>query len=330
MSISVRGVSKNFGSVRALQAVDLDLERGALGALLGPSGCGKTTLLRAIAGFESIDAGRIMLDGRDVATLPLGRRDVGFVFQNYALFPHQTVAENVAFALSVRKRPSREVRERVTELLDLVQLSGYEQRRPHELSGGQRQRVALARALCAQPSILLLDEPFAALDAQVRKDLRRRLRELHERTGVTTLLVTHDADEAMEIADRIVILREGAVQQEAAPATAYDEPANPFVMRFLGEVNAVHGGGETVFVRPRDFRVESRSFGEAMPAAIERVFDVGPRTLLEVVLADGQRVTVELGSDRAARLGPAAGHTIYLEPTRYRAFRDVSEGAPVS
>jgi len=320
MSIAVRGVSKSFGKIRALHDVDLRLERGMLGALLGPSGCGKTTLLRAIAGFEAVDGGRILLDERDVTDLPLGRRQVGFVFQSYALFPHQTVEENIGFALAVRRRPESEIRARVAELLDLVHLSGYERRRPHELSGGQRQRIALARALAANPSILLLDEPFAALDAQVRKDLRRALRELHERAHVTTLLVTHDADEAMEIADRIVILREGIVQQEAPPRQVYAEPANPFVMRFLGEVNAVRGSSSTLYVRPRDFRVEARSFGEAASGSIERVLDVGARTLLDVVLADGQRVSVELGSDRAARLAPQPGNVVYLEPTRYRAF----------
>ena len=323
MSIVVNGVSKSFGAVQALRDVDLRIERGTLGALLGPSGCGKTTLLRAIAGFESIDGGQILLDGRDVTKLGLGKRNVGFVFQSYALFPHQTVAENVGFALSIRKHSGEALRERVAELLELVQLGGYEKRRPHELSGGQRQRVALARALAADPSILLLDEPFAALDAQVRKELRRSLRELHERTHVTTLLVTHDADEAMEIADRIVVLRDGIVQQEAAPGQVYSEPANPFVMQFFGEVNAVHSSDATIYVRPRDFRVESRSFGEATSGSIERVLDVGARTMLNVMLADGQRVSVELGSDRATRLAPEPGKTIYLEPTRYRAFRGI-------
>jgi sulfate transport system ATP-binding protein len=324
MSVVVRGLTKSFGAVRALDDVDVTVESGALAALLGPSGCGKTTLLRTIAGFEQPDAGRVVLDGEDVTRHPLGKRDVGFVFQNYALFPHQTVAENIGFALSVRKRPRSEIQERVGTLLDLVQLGGFEQRRPHELSGGQRQRVALARALAAEPSILLLDEPFGALDAKVRKDLRRWLRALHERTHVTTLLVTHDAEEAMEIADRIVVLRDGRVQQEAAPRRIYSEPANPFVMEFVGNVNAVRGDYATIYVRPNDFRVESRHFGHSNAASVERVHAIGARTQLDLVLTDGQRVTAELDDARATALAPELGMTVYLEATRFRAF----EGAP--
>jgi sulfate transport system ATP-binding protein len=320
MSVVVRGVTKSFGAIRALDDVDVTVESGALAALLGPSGCGKTTLLRTIAGFEQPDAGRVVLDGEDVTHRPLGKRDVGFVFQNYALFPHQTVAENIGFALSVRKRSRSEIRERVGTLLDLVQLGGFEQRRPHELSGGQRQRVALARALAAEPSILLLDEPFGALDARVRKDLRRWLRALHERTHVTTLLVTHDAEEAMEIADRIVVLRDGRVQQEATPRRIYGEPANPFVMEFVGNVNAVRGDYATIYVRPSDFRIESRHFGHSNAASVERVHAIGARTQLDLVLTDGQRVTAELDDARAAALAPQLGMTVYLEATRFRAF----------
>jgi len=320
MSVAVRGISKTFGAVRALDDVDLTVERGTLAALLGPSGCGKTTLLRTIEGFETPDAGRVVLGGEDVTQRPLGKRDVGFVFQNYALFPHQTVAENIGFALAVRKRAAREIRNRVGELLDLVQLAGYEQRRPHELSGGQRQRVALARALAAEPAILLLDEPFGSLDAQVRKDLRRWLRVLHERAHVTTLLVTHDADEALEIADRIVVLRAGRVQQEGAPRRIYGEPANAFVMGFFGDVNAVRGDYATIYVRPGDFRIEARHFAHANPAAVERVLAIGPRTMLELVLTDGQRLTAELDGARAAALALQPGMTVYVEPTRFRAF----------
>jgi sulfate transport system ATP-binding protein len=320
MSIGVHGISKSFGRVRALQDVDLRVERGSLAALLGPSGCGKSTLLRLIAGFETPDAGRIVLDDRDVTRLSLGRRDVGFVFQNYALFPHQTVAQNVGFALAVRGREAAGVEARVAELLDLVQLTGYERRRPHELSGGQRQRVALARALAASPSYLLLDEPFAALDSHVRKDLRRWLRDLHERTHVTTILVTHDAEEAMEIADRIVVMREGVVQQAGSPRDVYAEPANPFVMRFFGEVNALRSSAATIYVRPADFRIEDRPFGEASAACVRRVSELGPRTALDLALTDGQAVNVEIDPARAARLSPAPGMTVYLEPTRFRSF----------
>jgi sulfate transport system ATP-binding protein len=323
MSIVVQGLDKSFGAFRALTGVDLRVERGSLATLLGPSGCGKSTLLRAIAGFEPVDTGRVILDDRDVTDLPLRERNVGFVFQNYALFPHQTVAQNIGFALSVRKKPASEVRARVAELLELVQLEGFEKRRPHELSGGQRQRVALARALAANPSILLLDEPFAALDLQVRKDLRRWLRALHERTHVTTVLVTHDADEAMEIADRIVVLRDGVVQQQAAPRHMFAEPANSFVMGFFGEVNALRARSTTIYVRPGDFRVENRPFGEASSAAIVRVLDVGPRTHLELALTDGQRIVAELDRATATRVVPAPGMTVFLEPTRFHAFEGV-------
>ncbi len=320
MSVAIEGVSKSFGSVRALRDVEFAVERGSLAALLGPSGCGKSTLLRVIAGFESADAGCVRLDGREVTELPAGKRDVGFVFQNYALFPHKTVAENVGFALAVRKRPAAEVRARVAELLELMQLDGYGKRRPHQLSGGQRQRVALARALASNPSTLLLDEPFGALDLQVRKDLRRWLRTMHERTHVTTILVTHDAEEAMEIADRIVVLREGVVQQEAPPRHVYTHPANPFVMGFLGEVNALRSSGSTIYVRPTDFRIENRPFAEATAASVRRILDVGARTQLELTLSDGQRVVAELDAERSARLGLQLGATVYVEPTRFRDF----------
>jgi sulfate transport system ATP-binding protein len=323
VSIAVEGLVKSFGRVRALNDVTLEVERGTLATLLGPSGCGKSTLLRAIAGFEPVDGGRVYLDGRDVTDVPLGARNVGFVFQNYALFPHQTVAQNVGFALAVRKRPAAEIRARVAELLELVQLDGFERRRPHELSGGQRQRVALARALSANPSILLLDEPFAALDMQVRKDLRRWLRELHERTHVTTVLVTHDAEEAMEISDRIVVLRDGVVQQQAAPRNVFAEPANSFVMGFFGEVNTLRARSQSIFVRPTDFQVESRPFGEASAAAIVRMLDVGSRTHLDLLLADGQRVFAELDRATATRVLPQPGMTVYVEPTHFHAFDGV-------
>jgi sulfate transport system ATP-binding protein len=320
MSVVVENLSKSFGAISALRDVDLRVERGTLAVLLGPSGCGKSTLLRVIAGFEIPDCGRLSIDGEDVTNRPLGQRDVGFVFQNYALFPHQTVAQNVGFALAVRKRPANEIAERVAELLDLVQLSGFERRRPHELSGGQRQRVALARALAARPSTLLLDEPFGALDANVRKDLRRQLRDLHERTHVTTLLVTHDGDEALEIADRIIVMRDGTVQQQDEPQRIYAEPANPFVMGFFGEVNALRRDSETLYVRPSDFRIERTPFATARAARVERVLDVGSRTLLELADDDGARVTAEIDRAERARLDPRRGVVLYLQPARFRSF----------
>jgi sulfate transport system ATP-binding protein len=322
MSILVENASKSFGALRALRDVDLDVERGSLTALLGPSGCGKTTLLRAIAGFETLDRGRVVANGRDVTTLPVAKRGIGFVFQHYALFPHLTVAENVAFALKIRSVPKDRREARVSELLALVQLENYGSRRPHELSGGQRQRIALARAMAAEPSILLLDEPFGALDLHVRRDLRRWLRELHDRTGTTTLLVTHDADEAMEIADRLVVLRDGTVQQHGTPHSVYAQPSNAFVMRFLGEVNTVHGPGASMYVRPGDFRLETRPFGEALPAHVARVRDVGARTQLDLVLPDRQNVTAEIASSRALALSAGPGVTLYLEATRFHSFSE--------
>jgi sulfate transport system ATP-binding protein len=320
MSIVLEGIWKSFGEVGVLADVNATIASRTLTALIGPSGCGKSTLLRLIAGFERPERGRILIDGKDATDTPLGKRDVGFGFQNYALFPHLTVAENIAFGLNVRKDPRAKVDARVAELLALIQLEGYGKRRPHELSGGQRQRVALARALAASPRILLLDEPFGALDLQVRKELRTWVRSLHEQTHVTTVIVTHDADEAMEISDQLVVLAQGRVQQSGAPRSIYEHPANPFVMRFLGSVNALQGGRDTVYVRPHDFRIETGHFGEAAPAVVERVIELGSRTQLELALADGQNVISEIPSGHAARLGPRVGMTVYLEPKSTRTF----------
>jgi sulfate transport system ATP-binding protein len=324
MSLIIDSVSKRFGSVTALSDVSLRIQEGTLTTLLGPSGCGKTTLLRAIAGFEVLDSGRIHLGGRDVTDVPAGKRNVGFVFQHYALFPHLTVAENIAFPLRVRKASKGEVGSRVDELLALVQLEGYGGRRPHQLSGGQRQRIALARALAPKPGYLLLDEPFGALDLHVRRGLRRSLRELHERTRVTTLLVTHDADEALEISDNIAVLRAGRVLQTGDPQTIYNHPADAFVMRFLGEVNALAGTSSSVFVRPGDFRIENRPFAESLSAAVERRQDFGGRTQLHLTFADGQRATAELERAHASKLAIETGTTVYVEPTRFLAFNGAS------
>ncbi len=323
-SVAVSNVSKSFGHVRALIDVDVRIERGTLAALLGPSGCGKTTLLRTIAGFETPDRGTIMLDGVDVTTRPLGARNVGFVFQNYALFPHLSVEQNVGFALEVRKVPRTQVRAQVAELLDLVELSEYGKRRPHQLSGGQRQRVALARALAAKPATLLLDEPFAALDMRVRKELRRSLRALHERTGVTTILVTHDSDEALEIADTVVVMRDGCVQQQATARDIYAEPANAFVMQCFGDVNAIAMPDATHYVRPGDYRIERAPFEGGSSAAIESISEVGPRAHLTLRLDDGQRVAAELDRLAAARLAASPGTHVYLEATRVHAFETVA------
>ena len=321
MSVTIERVSKRFGRVLALDDVSFEVPRGSLTALLGPSGSGKSTLLRAIAGLEAVDEGRIVLEGREVTHLPAGGRDAGFVFQHYALFPHLSVAGNIAFPLQVRKKHSkRAIAARVAELLGLIRLEGYETRRPHELSGGQRQRVALARALAAEPSILLLDEPFGALDAHVRKELRRELQGLHERTAVTTILETHDAGEAMELADRVLVLREGVVQQYGPPRTLYAHPANPFVLGFLGEVNLIRSHAANAYVRPSDLRIESRHFGDAVPARVRRVVELGARTELGLTLDDGQQLTAHLDERRAASLALSPGALVYLEPTRSYAF----------
>src|SRR5215467_8100496 len=241
MSIQIRNVTKRFGTFTALDDVSLEIPQGSLTAVLGPSGSGKSTLLRIVAGLERPDSGEIRLSGEDATRVAPRRRDVGFVFQHYAAFKHMTVRDNVGFALSIRKRPKKEIRARVDELLDLVQLSGYGDRYPHKLSGGQRQRMALARALAAQPRVLLLDEPFGALDAQVRTELRQWLRLLHHDIGVTSVFVTHDQEEAMEVADRIVIMNEGKIEQEGTPEELFERPKTPFVMSFLGEVNTFQG-----------------------------------------------------------------------------------------
>ncbi len=324
VSISIENLSLSFGSVHALRNVDVVVPKGSLTALLGPSGCGKTTLLRAIAGLETPDRGRITIAGKDVADVPLARRNVGFVFQHYALFPHLTVAENVAFALRVRRRARAESDARVAELLALVQLEGYAKRRPHELSGGQRQRVALARALAAEPDVLLLDEPFGALDLHVRRDLRRRLRELHERTHVTTLIVTHDSDEAMEIADDLVIMRDGVVQQQGAPHELYRAPINAFVMRFLGDVSIFSDANEPRYARPSEVRVGRDRFGDARPATVSAVRVLGARTRLELVLDDGSEVLADLDDSAAESLAPRPRSIVYVEPQRTHVF----QGAP--
>jgi len=237
--ISVDAVDKRFADHQALQGVSLEVPEGSLTALLGPSGSGKSTLLRSIAGLDEPDTGTITINGRDVTGIPPQRRGIGFVFQHYAAFKHLTVRDNVAFALTIRKRPKQEVRERVDELLELVQLSGFADRYPSKLSGGQRQRMALARALAVEPEVLLLDEPFGALDARVRKDLREWLRRLHDEVHVTTVIVTHDQEEAMEVADTVVVMHQGTIQQTGGPRELYEEPVNQFVMGFVGPVSTL-------------------------------------------------------------------------------------------
>jgi sulfate transport system ATP-binding protein len=308
MSIHTESVTKAFGSFAALTDVSVDIPSGRLTALLGPSGGGKSTLLRIIAGLERPDAGRVLVDGDDVTDVPVRRRGVGFVFQHYAAFTHLSVRENVAFGLKVARRPKKEIRERVDELLDLVQLSGLAHRYPSELSGGQRQRMALARALAVRPSILLLDEPFGALDAKVRQELRAWLRRLHDEVGATTVLVTHDQEEAMELADDIVLINGGRIEQTGSPTELYDHPANDFVRGFLGPVTHLNGTP----LRPHDIRVARSPEPASAAARVLRIVHLGFQSRLEAELTDGQRVTVQLPRAEALDLGLAPGQTVHL------------------
>jgi sulfate transport system ATP-binding protein len=316
VSIIVRNVSKQFGDFVALDDVSLDVEGGSLTALLGPSGSGKSTLLRIIAGLEWPDGGEILLAGEDATAVAPQRRGVGFVFQHYAAFKHMTVRENVAFGLKIRKRPKAEIAERVDQLLQLVQLQGFGHRYPAQLSGGQRQRMALARALAPEPKVLLLDEPFGALDASVRAELRDWLRRLHEEVHVTTVFVTHDQQEAMEVADQIAVLNHGRLEQVGSPRELYDEPASEFVMRFVGEAHAWGGG----LVRPHDLVVVLEPEPGAVEAQVERVTVLGFEARLDVLTADGEQLTVQLTREQLEELELARGDIVWVRASRERAF----------
>ncbi|HYW26592.1 MAG TPA: TOBE-like domain-containing protein [Terriglobales bacterium] len=307
MSITVRNVSKRFGEFTALDDVSVDIPSGALTALLGPSGGGKSTLLRVIAGLETPDSGTIEIFGVDATRLPPQRRHVGFVFQHYAAFKHMTVARNVAFGLEVRRRPRSEIRRRVQELLELVHLEQFAGRYPSELSGGQRQRMALARALAVEPKVLLLDEPFGALDAQVRKELRAWLRRLHDDVHVTTVFVTHDQEEAMEVADELVVINRGVVEQVGPPDHVYDEPANPFVMTFIGPVTRFGGR----LVRPHDLELVRHPEAGAAPATVIRVVRLGFEVRVDVRTHD-EDVWVQLTRAEADELGVEAGARVFV------------------
>ena len=316
MSIEVRNVSKRFGSFQALDDVSLDVHAGALTALLGPSGSGKSTLLRIVAGLERPDAGEIRLAGEDATPLPTQQRGVGFVFQHYAAFKHMTVRDNIAFGLKVRKRPKAEISARVDELLALVQLQGFGGRYPAQLSGGQRQRMALARALAPEPRVLLLDEPFGALDARVRAELRVWLRRLHDEAHTTTVFVTHDQEEAMEVADDVVVMNKGRIEQIAEPRELYDSPANEFVMSFVGQANRI---GEA-WVRPHDLEVVLEPNGSTREAQVERVVHLGFEVRAELVRDDGELLAVQLTRDQAAELELERGQIVYVRPTRETVF----------
>jgi sulfate/thiosulfate transport system ATP-binding protein len=316
MAIAVRQVTKRFGSFVALDAVSVAIPSGSLTALLGPSGSGKSTLLRVIAGLETPDDGDVSIHGEDATGLPPQKRNVGFVFQHYAAFKHMTVRDNVAFGLKIRKRPRKEIRSRVDELLALVQIDRLAERYPSQLSGGQRQRMALARALAVEPKVLLLDEPFGALDARVRKELRAWLRRLHDEVHVTTVLVTHDQEEAMEVSDRVVLMNEGRVEQTGKPRDLYEHPANEFVMGFVGPVNKL---GNT-FIRPHDLEVRVAPNGTTSEAMIERVIHLGFEVRVELVLGDGQRLSAQVTRDEAEALELETGQIVFVRPSRTTVF----------
>ncbi|MBA3658692.1 MAG: sulfate ABC transporter ATP-binding protein [Gemmatimonadales bacterium] len=350
MAIQVRNLVKRFGAFSALQEVSLDIASGELVALLGPSGSGKTTLLRVIAGLETPDSGDVLFDGEDAIRRDVRERGVGFVFQHYALFRHMTVFENVAFGLRVQPRkirpPEDEIRARVHELLGLVQLDWLGHRYPAQLSGGQRQRIALARALAVKPDLLLLDEPFGALDARVRKELRRWLRRLHDDIHITSVFVTHDQDEALEVADRVVVMNEGAIEQVGTPEEVYDHPATPFVYSFLGDVNLFHGrfeaghvqigessvrahpggsveeGEAMAFVRTHEFEVVRERIGNgALPATVRHIRALGPRVRIELDRTDdGKMIEAEVSRAEYDALDLRKGDQVFVSARRARVF----------
>jgi sulfate/thiosulfate transport system ATP-binding protein len=307
MSIKVAHVNKTFGDFVALEDVTVDIPTGSLTALLGPSGGGKSTLLRVIAGLEKPDSGLVEIEGREANRLPVQERGVGFVFQHYAAFKHMTVSRNVSFGLEIRKRPKAEIKKRVAELLELVHLENFAHRYPSQLSGGQRQRMALARALAVEPSVLLLDEPFGALDAQVRKELRIWLRKLHEEVHVTTVFVTHDQEEAMEVADSIVVMANGRVEQIGSPDDLYDKPANDFVMSFLGPVTTLGG----ILVRPHDLELFAGPETGTVAATVDRVTRLGFEVRVDLTV-DGQEIYAQVTRGTAEQFALAPGKAVHV------------------
>jgi len=320
LAIAIRRVTKRFGEYVAVDNVSLAIASGSLTALLGPSGSGKSTLLRIVAGLEHPDEGDVSIHGEDATGLPPQERGVGFVFQHYAAFKHMSVRDNVAFALKIRKRPRDEIRDRVGELLRLVQLEGLANRYPSQLSGGQRQRMALARALAAEPRVLLLDEPFGALDARVRKELRAWLRRLHDEVPVTTVLVTHDQEEAMDVADRVAVMNEGRVEQTGKPRDLYEHPANEFVMSFVGPA---HRLGEA-WIRPHDLEMRQEPNGTSTEAMVERVVHLGFEIRAELVLEDGRRVSAQVTRNEADELELHEGQIVFVRPSRTHVFSAVA------
>jgi len=309
MRIDVQAVTKSFGDFRALHDVTLVVPQGSLTALLGPSGSGKSTLLRIIAGLETPDSGSVLIAGNDVTAARVQERCIGFVFQHYAAFAHMSVCENIAFGLRIRKRPKAEVRERVDELLALVGLTKWAQQRPDQLSGGQRQRMALARALAVSPQVLLLDEPFGALDANVRTELRRWLRRLHDEQHVTTVLVTHDQEEAMDVADTIAVMNTAEIEQVGSPRDVYDRPATEFVMGFLGPVSRIDGR----LVRPHDVTVSPLPRSDAIEAVVSRVVHLGFEVRIELELPGGEAARAQLTRAQADELGIEPEDIVYVK-----------------
>jgi sulfate/thiosulfate transport system ATP-binding protein len=317
--IRATNVSKNFGNFAALRDVNVDIPSGALTALLGPSGGGKSTLLRIIAGLETPDSGTIEIEGEDSTNLSPQRRNVGFVFQHYAAFKHMTVFGNVAFGLEIRKRPKAQIKARVQELLELVHLEQFAHRYPAQLSGGQRQRMALARALAVEPKVLLLDEPFGALDAQVRKELRSWLRRLHDEVHVTTVFVTHDQEEAMEVADEIVVMAGGEVQQVGSPDDLYERPSSEFVMSFLGPTTRVGGA----LVRPHDLEVLPDQEPGTVAATVQRVVRLGFEVRIDLLVGD-EPTWAQTTREQARRLAPRPGDRVYLRAVNADIAREVA------
>jgi len=324
MGISVEGANKSFGDFQALSDVSIEVPDGSLTALLGPSGSGKSTLLRAIAGLEDLDSGQVTINGDDATRKPPQQRGVGFVFQHYAAFKHMTVYDNVAFGLKIRKWKKPETSNRVHELLQLVQLDCLAGRFPSQLSGGQRQRMALARALAVEPQVLLLDEPFGALDAKVRKDLRTWLRRLHEEMHVTTIFVTHDQEEAMDVAGQLVVMNEGRVEQSGTADDLYEHPANEFVMSFVGEVNQL---GDH-FVRPHDMEVVLDPDDRTQEGMVQRIVTLGFEVRVELVLSDGTEVWAQLTRNELQRLELREGQIAYLRPIQAKSFNGGSPSNP--
>jgi len=326
MAISVNHVTKRFGDFVALDDVSIDVPDGGLTALLGPSGSGKSTLLRVIAGLEQPDSGQVLISGEDNTRTRVQDRNVGFVFQHYAAFKHMTVFDNIAFGLRIRGEGNGTIRERVRKLIELVHLQGFERRFPNQLSGGQRQRMALARALAVEPRVLLLDEPFGALDAKVRQELRTWLRRLHDDVHVTTIFVTHDQEEAMDVAEQIIVMNDGRVEQSGGPRELYENPASEFVMGFVGPA---HRLGDA-WVRPHDVEIRHQPNGQTIEAMIDRIVHLGFEVRVELTLPDGEQFSVQLTRDEVDHLELSEGEIVFVRPRATRVFSaDGDESRPV-